>query len=188
MQLQQLLVLSVASLATVVSAASVPRLRGHVARQGATPTQCTSTAVQTIVTINRGDEGIWVIPANQTGLNQLYDFRQAGWLSNNHTAILDQCTSVCFAGNNTDTPGTWLPSGKYFEGAFVNTPGGIADAPLWQCACYDNTISQANLAAGGGVRKLPPAHSMLHFWIVSLTGIPEGEANPGSGTIINRVC
>ncbi|KAI0137030.1 hypothetical protein BJ170DRAFT_604243 [Xylariales sp. AK1849] len=146
---------------------ATPSLRGHRVRQGVTQTQCTSSAVATVTTINRGDEGIWHVQANQTGLNQLYSFTQTDWLDNNHTAVLEQCTDTCLAGNNTETPGTWLPSGKYFEGAFINTPGGSSQHPVWMCACFDNALSQSNLVPGGGVSD---------------------NANPGSGTIVNRVC
>ncbi|KAI1852308.1 hypothetical protein JX266_002486 [Neoarthrinium moseri] len=154
--------------AASLGALATPSLRGHRVRQEiTTPTQCTSSAVQTITTINRGNEGIWHVKANQTGLNQLYKSTQTDWLSNNKTAVLDKCTSICFAGNNTETPGTWLPSGKYFEGAFVNTPGGSSQHPVWQCACYDNTLSQSNLAAGGGVWD--NAYAFFSFSHTSIT-------------------
>lgn len=159
MQFVKLIVLCAASLGAVVSSSPAPQLRrpaAMVARQAATPTQCTASAVATTITINRGNEGIWVVKANQTGLNQLYVTRQVDWLANNHTAILDTCTSICLAGNSTETPGTWLPSGEYFEGAFVNTPGGSSSHPLWQCACYDRTLSQDDLTVGGGVGELLP--------------------------------
>jgi hypothetical protein len=138
----------------VAQAASTPSLRGHPVRQDS-PTPCTSSTVETITTINRGNEGIWHVGSNQTGLNLLYQTTQTDWLDNNKTAVLDACTSTCLAGNNTDAPGTWLPSGKYFEGAFINTPGGSSQHPVWMCACYDNSLSQDNLVAGGGVVSVP---------------------------------
>ncbi|KAK9775725.1 hypothetical protein SCAR479_07541 [Seiridium cardinale] len=149
MKFPQITVLCAAFSASFAGAAS-PSLRGHRVRQDS-PTPCTSSTVETITTINRGNEGIWHVQANQTGLNQLYQFTQTDWLSNNKTAVLNECTSICLSGNNTETPGTWLPSGSYFEGAFVNTPGGSSQAPVWMCACFDNTLSQSNLVAGGGV-------------------------------------
>ncbi|KAK6217711.1 hypothetical protein LQW54_003220 [Pestalotiopsis sp. IQ-011] len=165
---QQILAsIAVAAPLTLVEARiPVPSLRGHRVRQD-DPTPCTSSTVETITTINRGNEGIWHVAANQTDLNQLYQFSQVDWLSNDKTAVLDACTNICLAGNDTETPGSWLPSERYFQGAFVNTPGGSGQDPQWMCACYDGTLSQSNLAAGGGV------------W---------DNANPGSGTIINRVC
>lgn len=135
--------------ATLVKGTS-PLLRGHQVREDL-PTQCTSSTVETITTINRGNEGIWHVRANQTDLNQLYQSTRTDWLDNNKTAVLNECTRICLAGNSTDVQGVWLPSGKHFEGTFVNTPGGSSQHPVWMCACYDNTLSQANLAAGGGV-------------------------------------
>ncbi|KAF3012367.1 hypothetical protein E8E14_007478 [Neopestalotiopsis sp. 37M] len=165
---QQILVCiaAIAPLALVEAKIPVPKLRGHRVRQD-DPTPCTASTVETVTTINRGNEGIWHVRANQTGLNQLYQFSQVDWMSNDKTAVLDQCTSTCLAGNNTETPGSWLPSEKYFQGAFVNTPGGTGQDPLWMCACFDGTLSQDNLVSGGGVSD---------------------NSNPGSGTIINRVC
>jgi hypothetical protein len=155
MQLSTMTLLCAASLGAFGVQASAPSLRGHrVARQD-TPTQCTASAVSTTTTINRGNEGIWVVKANQTGLDQLYRQTQTDWLANNKTAVLDACTDICLAGNNTETPGTWLPSARYFEGAFVNTPGGSSEHPLWMCACYDNAISEDELVAGGGVVSGP---------------------------------
>ncbi|KAH9885368.1 hypothetical protein F4778DRAFT_761235 [Xylariomycetidae sp. FL2044] len=131
-------------------------------------TACTSATLETITTINRGNEGIWVVRANISDLNLLYNMRQNDWLENDHQAVLDTCSDICLAGNDTELPGSWLPSGNYYQGAMVNTPGG--DPPnhiLWQCSCYDRALSQEDLAAGGGV------------W---------NNANPGSGTLINRKC
>lgn len=133
-----------------------------------TPTQCTSLTAATSSTIDRAGEGIWHInKADQTGPQQLHVVRQVDWLDNNKTAVLDDCTSICLAGNSTEVPGQWLPSGRYAEGMFINTPGGSGQHPLWSCGCYDRTLSQDDLAAGGGV---------------------DNGANPGSGTIVNRVC
>lgn len=81
----------------------------------------------------------------------MYRQIKTDWLDSDHEAILDACTSICLAGNNTETPGTWLPSDRYFEGAFVNTPGGSSSHPLWMCACYDTALSQSTLVSGGGV-------------------------------------
>ena len=137
-------------------------------RRDDTPTQCTSLAAATSSTIDRAGEGIWHInKVNQTGLQQLHVVQQVDWLDNNKTAVLDQCTSICLAGNSTEVSGQWLPSGRYAEGMFINTPGGSGQHPLWSCGCYDRTLSQDDLAAGGGV---------------------DNNANPGSGTIVNRVC
>ncbi|KAI1405074.1 hypothetical protein F4819DRAFT_53232 [Hypoxylon fuscum] len=133
-----------------------------------TPTKCTSLALTTTTTINRGNEGIWVVKSNISDLHELYKFKQTDWLSNDHQRVLDECSSICLQGNDTTNPGTWLPSDKYFQGAFVNTPGGNPpDHILWQCACYDRPVSSQDLASGSGV------------W---------NNANPGSGTIINREC
>lgn len=89
-----------------------------------TPTKCTSLALTTTTTINRGNEGIWVVKSNISDLHELYKFKQTDWLSNDHQRVLDECSSICLQGNDTTNPGTWLPSDKYFQGAFVNTPGG----------------------------------------------------------------
>ncbi|KAI1208671.1 uncharacterized protein F4807DRAFT_145575 [Annulohypoxylon truncatum] len=137
-------------------------------RDEPTPTGCTSSALATQTTINRGNEGIWHVRANISDMHELYSFQKTDWLDNNKTEVLNTCGSICLAGNDTANPGTWLPSGKYFQGAFVNTPGG--DPPnhiLWECACYDRAVTANDLVAGGGV------------W---------NNANPGSGTIINRQC
>ncbi|KAI2617916.1 hypothetical protein GGS26DRAFT_393164 [Hypomontagnella submonticulosa] len=156
-----------------LSSGAMAAMRFHVpeparARDEPTPTKCTSSALTTITTINRGNEGIWVIRPNISDLHELFRFRQNDWLSNNHQEVLDTCSSICLEGNNTASPGTWLPSETYFQGAFVNTPGGNPpDHILWQCACYDRAVSSKDLAVGGGV------------W---------NNANPGSGTIINRAC
>ncbi|KAH8201885.1 hypothetical protein TruAng_003972 [Truncatella angustata] len=149
MYAHQLIVFYAGGLATCVHASGL-LLRGHQVRQD-TPTPCTSNAVETVATINRGNEGIWHVKANQTGVNELYQFTQTDWLGNNKTAVLNECTSICLTGNSAETPGTWLPSGKYFQGAFINTPGGSSQHPVWMCACYTNTLSMANLVAGGGV-------------------------------------
>ncbi|KAI0601196.1 hypothetical protein F4775DRAFT_589886 [Biscogniauxia sp. FL1348] len=137
-------------------------------RNSIAPTECTSATLETITTINRGSEGIWVVRPNQTDLNILFNHRQNDWLDNDHQAVLDTCSEICLSGNDTTKPGTWLPSGKYYQGAIVNTPGGDPpDHILWQCSCYDRALSMDDLAAGGGV------------W---------DNANPGSGTLINRKC
>ncbi|KAI1388075.1 uncharacterized protein F4822DRAFT_301401 [Hypoxylon trugodes] len=137
-------------------------------RDEPTATACTSSALSTTTTINRGGEGIWVVRPNITDLHELYRFRQADWLNNNHTQVLDTCGSICLKGNDTADPGTWQPSRQYFQGGFVNTPGGDPpDHILWQCACYDRAVTMDDLVPGGGV------------W---------NNANPGSGTIINRAC
>ncbi|KAI5856164.1 hypothetical protein GGS23DRAFT_438997 [Durotheca rogersii] len=139
------------------------RVRGDPA-----PTKCASAALTTVSTINRGSEGIWVVRPNISDLHELYRFRQNDWLGNDQKLVLDTCSSICLSGNDTANPGTWLPSGKFFQGAFVNTPGGNPpNHILWQCACYDRPVSSEDLAVGRGV------------W---------NNANPGSGTIINREC
>ncbi|KAI2607723.1 uncharacterized protein GGS25DRAFT_523248 [Hypoxylon fragiforme] len=133
-----------------------------------TTTQCTTPALTTTTTINRGNEGIWVIRPDATDLHELYRLRQTDWLSNDLPRVLDACGAACLAGNDTALPGAWLPTTAYFQGAFVNTPGG--DPPnhiLWQCACYDRAVTEDDLVPGAGV------------W---------NNANPGSGTIINRKC
>ncbi|KAI2617876.1 hypothetical protein GGR54DRAFT_201570 [Hypoxylon sp. NC1633] len=137
-------------------------------RDNPTPTKCTSSALTTTTTINRGGEGIWVVRANISDLHELYRFRQTDWLDNDHQKVLDTCGDICLEGNDTANPGTWLPGGKYFQGAFVNTPGGNPpNHLLWQCACYDRAVSMDDLTPGGGA------------W---------NNVNPGSGTIINREC
>ncbi|KAI1483207.1 hypothetical protein K445DRAFT_322840 [Daldinia sp. EC12] len=137
-------------------------------RDAPTPTGCTASAIATETTINRGNEGIWVVGPSAQNLNVLYKFRQTDWLDNDHQKILDTCGNICLEGNNTAEAGTWLPSEKYFQGAFVNTPGGNSpDHLLWQCACYDRAVTQDDLVPGGGT------------W---------NNANPGSGTILNRKC
>ncbi|KAI0894503.1 hypothetical protein F4806DRAFT_107361 [Annulohypoxylon nitens] len=137
-------------------------------RDEPTPTGCTSSALATQTTINRGNEGIWHVRANISDMHELYTFQKTDWLDNNKTEVLNTCGSICLAGNDTANPEAWLPSGKYFQGAFVNTPGGNPpNHILWECACYDRAVTANDLVAGGGV------------W---------NNANPGSGTIINRQC
>ncbi|KAK6948761.1 hypothetical protein Daesc_010532 [Daldinia eschscholtzii] len=88
-------------------------------RDAPTPTGCTASAIATETTINRGNEGIWVVGPSAQNLNVLYKFRQTDWLDNDHQKILDTCGNICLEGNNTAEVGTWLPSEKYFQGAFV---------------------------------------------------------------------
>ncbi|KAI1341309.1 hypothetical protein F5Y15DRAFT_30433 [Xylariaceae sp. FL0016] len=137
-------------------------------RDAMQPSECTSATLETITTINRGNEGIWVVKPNQTDLTLLYQHRENDWLENDHKRVLDTCSDICLAGNDTSKPGTWLPGSTYYQGAIVNTPGGDPpDHILWQCACYDRVLSMDDLVPGGGV------------W---------NNANPGSGTLINRKC
>ncbi|KAI2777795.1 hypothetical protein F4815DRAFT_480001 [Daldinia loculata] len=153
------------------AAAAVARFDAPVparVRDDPTPTECTASAITTETTINRGSEGIWVMGPRATNINELYTFTQTDWLDNDHQKILDTCGSICLAGNNTAEAGTWLPSGKYFQGGYVNTPGGNGpDHLLWQCSCYDRAVTQDDLVPGTGT------------W---------NGANPGSGTMINRKC
>ncbi|KAI1644711.1 uncharacterized protein F4817DRAFT_205034 [Daldinia loculata] len=92
-------------------------------RDDPTPTECTASAITTETTINRGSEGIWVMGPRATNINELYTFTQTDWLDNDHQKILDTCGSICLAGNNTAEAGTWLPSGKYFQGGYVQHTG-----------------------------------------------------------------
>ncbi|KAI8958840.1 hypothetical protein F5Y11DRAFT_335079 [Daldinia sp. FL1419] len=159
---------SVILLALASSAAASVVPAPHRVRADPTPTGCASSAISTETTINRGGEGIWVVGPSAKDLNELYTVQQTDWLDNDKQKILDKCGSICLAGNNTADAGTWLPSGKYYEGGFVNTPGGNnPDHLLWQCSCYDRAVTQDDLVPGAGT------------W---------NGANPGSGTIINRKC